>query len=593
MLDPHRSRGCGRGRNDRSLRQTGGPPGTRWSKPWCNAGDMASSHSIRAAALVAAIATTIGAQENRLRTEPSTFLVFLRAAPVGSELIAVSRDADGWTIKSSGQMSPPLDLVTKSLEVRYDPEWKPRELKLDAIVRGQPFGLQITVAGSTATTHVESPPQPSDRTDSIDPSAVLLPNPFFGAYEAVAARLKTAAPGSTIPVYQGGPMPITIRVGESEVERIQTVTRLVVTRRTHVTFGGIGATDFEGDIWGDENGRLLRVSIPAQAIEFVRDDIAAVSTRRVVISRPGDEQLRMPANGFTLAGTLSKPDGVGGKRLPAAVLIGGSGPTDRDETVAGIPVLGQLAGGLADAGFLVVRYDKRGIGQSGGRIETAGLAEFAEDLRAAVKVVASRKDVDPERIIAIGHSEGGAVTLLAAAKDRRIAGVVLLATNGVTGSELVLAQQQHLLDRSNLSESDKLAKIDLQKRIHDAVITGKGWEALPADIRRQVDTAEFQSVLTFDPAKVLPHVRQPLLIVHGMLDTQVDPSNADRLEALASARKRPAAVEVARIPGLNHLLVPATTGEVSEYTSLTEKQISPQVPSTITAWFQKTFAKKS
>src|SRR5262249_302088 len=88
-------------------------------------------------------------------------------------------------------------------------------------------------------------------------------------------------------------------------------------------------------------------------------------------------------------------------------------------------------------------------------------------------------------------------------------------------------------------------------------------------------------------AKVVSQVRQPLLIVHGTLDTQVDPSNADRLEALASARKRPTSVEVVKIPGVNHLFVPATTGEGSEYTSLTEKQISPQMPATIAAWVQK------
>src|SRR5262249_42805305 len=162
----------------------------------------------------------------------------------------------------------------------------------------------------------------------------------------------------------------------------------IQARQTHVIFVGNGLPDVDGDIWGDENGRLLRVSVPAQAIEYVRADVAAVSTRRVVISRPGDEQLHIPANGFAPPGTFSKPDGRAGKRLRAAVLVGGSGPTDRDETVAGIPVLGQLAGALADSGFLVVRYDKRGIGQSGGRAETAGLAEFAEDLRAVVKVVA-------------------------------------------------------------------------------------------------------------------------------------------------------------------------------------------------------------
>ena len=277
----------------------------------------------------------------------------------------------------------------------------------------------------------------------------------------------------------------------------------------------MGQPEVEADIWGDEAGRLLRVSVPAQRIEFVREDIASVSTRRVVISREGDEAVRVPANGFNLTGTIARPAGAAVNRLPAVVLVGGSGPTDRDGTVAGIPVFGQLANALADAGFLVLRYDKRGIGQSGGRIETAGFADYAEDLRAAVKFVADRKDVDPKRIAVVGHSEGGAVALVAAAKDKRIAALVLVAAPGVSGSDLVLAQQKRLLDRSNLSDADKQARIDLQKQIHEAVITGKGVETLPANVRRQIDNAEFSSILTHDPAKILPKVRQPILIVQG------------------------------------------------------------------------------
>ena len=104
-----------------------------------------------------------------------------------------------------------------------------------------------------------------------------------------------------------------------------------------------------------------------------------------------------------------------GKPLPAIVLVAGSGPSDRDETVAGIPIFGQLAGALADAGFLAVRYDKRGVGQSGGRPESATLADYAEDLRAVVRFTSDRKDVDRRRVAIVGHGEGGMLGLLTAA----------------------------------------------------------------------------------------------------------------------------------------------------------------------------------
>ena len=544
-------------------------------------------HSIRAVVLVGTAATVISAQQ-AVVPNASKFLVLLRSAQIGTEEIAVTQNAGGWTITSVGRIGAPLELVTKMLQIRYDPEWKPIDLNLDATARNQAIALQISVNGTSATTHLTSGGQTTDNTHTIDPAAILMPNPFFAAYEAVAARLRTASAGSVLPVYQGAGTPVTLRVGDSQEDRIQTAARFIAARRTHVTFASPGVPEVEADVWGDENGRLLRLSVPVQAIEFVREDIASVSTRHVVISRSNDQQVRIPANGFTLAGTVSLPVGASGARLPAVVLVSGSGQVDRDETVAGIPIMGQLAGGLADAGFLVLRYDKRGIGQSGGRPEAAGLSEYAEDLRAAVAFLAKRKDVDEKRIAAAGHSEGGSVALLAGAKDRRIAAIVLMAAPGVPGDQLILAQQQRILNRSTMSEDEKQAKIDLQKRIHEAVLTGKGWEALPADVRRQADTPGFLSLLTYDPAKVMPDVRQPLLILQPTLDAQVEPSNADRLEELARARKRMAAVEVAKLPGINHLLVPAITGEVDEYGSLAEKEISSAVPRTISEWLLKT-----
>jgi pimeloyl-ACP methyl ester carboxylesterase len=316
-----------------------------------------------------------------------------------------------------------------------------------------------------------------------------------------------------------------------------------------------------------------------------------VAARRVPVSRPNDEQIRITANGFSLAGTLSRPAGSQATPLPAVVLVGGSGPSDRDETVFGIPIFGQLAGALADAGFAVVRYDKRGVGQSGGRAEAATLTDYADDLRAVLKLVASRKDVDKKRIAVVGHSEGGAVALLAADKDDRISALGLIAAPGTTGADLNVYQVTHALEHSGRADKDRQSTIDLQRKIQQAVITGKGWEGIPANVRRQADTPWFKSFLTFDPAKTLNGTDQPILIVQGTLDTQVPPDNADKLQQLAKARKKDGTVDIVKVPGINHLLVPASTGEVDEYATLTEKQISTAVPAAIADWLKKTFGR--
>ena len=109
----------------------------------------------------------------------------------------------------------------------------------------------------------------------------------------------------------------------------------------------------------------------------------------------------------------------------------------------------------------------------------------------------------------------------------------------MTGAELNLEQVTRALAQSNRPAADKQATIDLQKRIQQAVLTGKGWEAISPAVRHQADTPWFQSFLAFDPARIMRDVKQPVLIVQGELDTQVAPVNADRLEALARARRKP------------------------------------------------------
>ena len=558
---------------------------------------MLSCHSIRAACTALAIALPIAASAGQPPPPPAlqqagaaSFTIFLRGVPIGTEQIAVTRSAVGWTIVSSGRLGAPLDVIARRIEVRYTADWRPIELTLDGSVRGQAQTVRTLVEGTTAKSDVVAAGQTTQKTDTIDPSALLiLSNSFFGPYEALAARLKTAEAGSDIPAYLVPQSSFSMRVGESFAEQIQTTARLVNARRTHITLILPGA-QIDADLWTDDASRMIRFSVPAQSLDVVREDIAAVSSRSVPISRPNDEKVNIPSNGFSLAGTLSRPTEASATRLPAVVLVGGSGPTDRDGLAFGIPLLGQIADALANAGFIVVRYDKRGIGQSGGRAESATLADYADDVRAAVKMLAERKDVDPKRIAVVGHSEGGSVALLAA-KDKRIAAVGLVNTPGVTGGDIVLAQQQRLLNRSKLTAEEKQAKVDAQKRIHEAVITGKGLDQLPVDVRRAVDNAEFQSLLTTDPAKILPGVRQPLLIVQGEKDTQVEPQNADRLETLARARKKAAPVDVVKVPGVNHLLVAATTGEADEYATLPDKHVSPAVTQAIVTWLQKTLSR--
>ncbi len=521
-------------------------------------------------------------------TTPSTLAVFVRGTSVGTEDVAVNRSADGWTIVMSGRLGPPFNIITRRLEIKYDADWNPRELTLDAAIGGQPQRLHTTFQGTSASSEISQGGQTRTKTDTVARDTMILPTPFYGAYEAMTAKLrdKTTAP-LDLKAYLAPQGEFPIRVTAIGEQRIQLAGRSMLARRIEMTIGSEGSA-FPAEVWADENGRLLRLQVPSQGLDVLRQDIAAVSTRIERISRPGDEPVSIPANGFSLAGTVSRPAQASATRLPAIVLVGGSVSADRDETIAGIPVFGQLAGGLADQGFLVVRYDKRGLGQSGGRLESTTITDYADDVRAVAKYVLNRKDVDDKRIAVIGHGEGGTVALVAAQKQDQIRALVLLNTSSIRGAELVLEQQKHVLELSTMSQAEKDTAIDLQQKIIQAVFDGSGWEGIPPDVRRRVDTPFYRSFLLIDPAEIITRVSQPILAVQGGLDKQVLPYHGDHLLELAHARKgKNRIADLSKIDNINHLLVSATSGEVAEYDELKDPVVSPDVTQAISAWLQK------
>jgi pimeloyl-ACP methyl ester carboxylesterase len=237
-----------------------------------------------------------------------------------------------------------------------------------------------------------------------------------------------------------------------------------------------------------------------------------------------------------------------------------------------------------------VRYDKRGVGQSGGRVESATIADYAEDARMVLLWLEKQKGIDKDRIALVGHSEGGLVAMLTAGRERgKVAALALIATPSASGNDIVLEQQKHMLSKMPIDDAQREEKIALQQKINTAVIKGTGWADIPEQARRVADTPWFYSFLTFDPEKAINNTRQPVLIVQGERDAQVLPHHADKLAALARQRKGTKAdVEVVKVPGVNHLLVPAQTGDVSEYGSLgPDARVSPQVTGTIVSFLTK------
>ncbi|MHB0936634.1 MAG: alpha/beta hydrolase family protein [Armatimonadota bacterium] len=326
-----------------------------------------------------------------------------------------------------------------------------------------------------------------------------------------------------------------------------------------------------------------------------------------------------PRAGIRLAGTLTYPDGRG--PFPAVVLIAGSGPSDRDETLFGHKPFWVLADYLTRRGIAVLRYDKRGIGASTGNLATATMEDYADDALAGVEYLKARKDVaDPARIGLIGHSEGGTVAPMVANRTPDVSFLVLLAGDGVVGEQILLLQgaaivkamggddaaiaEQNAVQRALFAilkqhPNDETARQKLHQYFTDRI------NALPEEQRQAMGDPEpyiqgqiaflvnpwMRHFLTYDPATALRKLRVPVLALNGSKDTQVTP--AENLAAITAVLKESGTkdVTVRELPDLNHLFQTADTGSPQEYGQI-EETFSPEALQIIGDWVVQRTKKK-
>ena len=301
-----------------------------------------------------------------------------------------------------------------------------------------------------------------------------------------------------------------------------------------------------------------------------------------------EEELSIPVSGSSvvLSGSLALPK-TGQAPYPTLVLITGSGPQDRDETIFGCKPFLDITRRLTEAGFAVFRYDDRGVGKSTGVFFASSITDFVHDAEAVVAALRANKSVQAQRIFLVGHSEGGYIAAKVASQDRSIAGVVSLAGPAFGMDRILLDQMDALNILAGKSEGERatLRKGNLEvyglmqdKRLSLDEVKAKAAKVverlLPVmtsdttmygTIRTQIMgqfTPYLRELLQLDIEGTWRSVRCPVIGLFGEMDKQVLPSNATELLRLQPKAK------VKVFPKLNHLFLPSSTGSPMEYPTL-------------------------
>ncbi|HEY0006295.1 MAG TPA: alpha/beta fold hydrolase, partial [Pyrinomonadaceae bacterium] len=312
-----------------------------------------------------------------------------------------------------------------------------------------------------------------------------------------------------------------------------------------------------------------------------------------------------------LAGTLTLPRTPG--PFPAVLLITGSGPQDRDESLMGHKPFLVLSDYLTRAGVAVLRVDDRGVGGSsrGGPDDTS--ENYTEDVLAGVEFLKSQKEINPRQIGLVGHSEGGMIAPMAAARSKDIAFIVLMAGPGLPGDKLLMmqsdllmrAQSEEAFARYNAwfanilaiskSETDQAAaekkmRQEVDRRVAEIAETQK--QEL-ATFRSMMEAQSkiflspwFRYFLNYDPRPTLMQVKIPVLAINGERDLQVPPR--EDLAAIEEALRAGgnSDFQTVLMPNLNHLFQTSRTGAPAEYGQI-EETIAPVALKTIADWILK------
>ncbi|MBI3520321.1 MAG: DUF3887 domain-containing protein [Bacteroidetes bacterium] len=284
---------------------------------------------------------------------------------------------------------------------------------------------------------------------------------------------------------------------------------------------------------------------------------------------------------MSLPGALCVPNTI--KNPPVVILIAGSGPNDKDESIGPNKILKDLAVGLASNGIATYRYDKRTLvyGKDLKEIDLNG--EVIEDALTAVTTIKNNPDFKSSKVFIVGHSLGAMCAPLIASKSKQINGIVMMAGNARPLEDVILEQYNYLFASDSLDTDEKKQIEELTGQIKTVKDPKALKTAKAADLPLNLDSKYWQSLVNYKQVQIAKKIKQPILVLQGERDYQVTMTDYSIWKQSLSDKPKNQFISY---PGLNHLFM---SGEGKSLPAEYDKQghVEEKVINDITDWIKK------
>lgn len=408
---------------------------------------------------------------------------------------------------------------------------------------------------------------------------------FAAVEQRLADSVKPFIPAGTIKTtWQGLEQQYGAFQGQGKTSTVQTARGLV-----HAVTCNFERANIDVNIVLNDAGEIIGLTVaPVGAVEQ-QANATYESPPYVHSERFHEQEVQIGHGKWVLPGTLSIPQGEG--PFPAALLVHGSGPQDRDETLPPNKPFRDLAWGLASQGIAVLRYEKRtkayGAQMDSHEVDTLTVKEeVIDDALEAVALLREQPEIDAQRIFVLGHSLGGFLAPRIGAADPNIRGLIILAGSARPLEDILLDQMTYILSLSIPDPEVRERQLAALKKQVELV---KDAEHLPtaraSDLPFNVPPAYWLDLNAYHPEKVAQTLKQPMLFLLGGSDYQVTQEDFQIWQNALAGRSN---VQFMLYPGLSHLFMPVEGGQKATPTTYTVAgHVAEEVVNDIANWIKQ------